>query len=290
MASGISQTEPGVFRVDFASLMDGGFVRRLLRKGPVTVTVQAVGQAVLAALGESSQRGMDGQLIAWNQFRICLSRADYDQIHPLRDRLVAELEMALVRTLEELQAETIGDPLVRVLVDDEVDLPRGFGVIYATYRRDEELAPVSDGEVTVRVRQKAPRGAPGEPRRWGQPKSVHSAEPERVGEPTAGDLRVTWPGGGAVIPAGHKVQLGRPHGDPPEGFVAIEGASNRINSMQLAIDNSAGGVVITRPVSANPVTVAGRLVQPGGKLAVANLPVDIDLSSGDLLLCLEDAG
>ncbi|MCP4657602.1 MAG: hypothetical protein GY856_19525 [bacterium] len=69
--------------------------------------------------------------------------------------------------------------------------------------------------------------------------------------------------------------------------MALAGASLRISSYQLAIENASEGVVITRPVEANPVQVENRLIQPGGKISITELPVKILLSNGEMILQLE---
>ena len=169
----------------------------------------------------------------------------------------------------------MGDPVVRVLFDEEADLEQGIGEIVVAYVENKDIAAPTDAEVTVRVRQLTP------------PAPRLTENTERVGDPeVTGALRLTWPEGEAFIAPGRRVQLGRPHGQPPEHFISLTGATTRINSVQLAIENGADGVVISRPVRANPVQIAGRLLQPGGRMVLGEAAVEIVLSSGELTLSL----
>lgn len=79
---------------------------------------------------------------------------------------------------------------------------------------------------------------------------------------------------------------GRPHDGAPANFVALEGASNRISKLHIAVENGATGVMISRPSQANPLDVADRPVQRGGKRLVEQLPVEIKLSNGEMVLRL----
>ena len=186
--------------------------------------------------------------------------------------------------------------MVRVLVDEETDLPRGIGEVIVSYVANAELAPPSDGEVTVRVSSARPRlKTPAAP--TPEPASAPSSAagtvrvPEAAEEPSGSGvgLWLRWPGGEARVAPGTRAQVGRPHDSPPSGFVALTGASTRINSAQFHIEGSTQGVVVSRPIRSNPVKVAGRLLQPGGRMVVAELPVEVDLSNGELTVTVETA-
>lgn len=290
--SGISEVEPGRFRVDFSRLGGSGWQGRLKamfgQSTPRTVDLYRIGLAVCGVMAHSSERDVDGTLLAWNEYRIYLARADYDRLRALQTRLQQGLDLRIREQLEAIDARTIGDPVVRVLVDEETDLPRGIGEVIVSYVANAELAPPSDGEVTVRVPSARPRLKPA-------PTAAPAAGTIRVQEdaeaPAGGGpgLWLRWAGGEAQVAPGTRAQVGRPHDSPPSSFVALTGASTRINSAQFHIEGSAQGVVVSRPIRSNPVKVAGRLLQPGGRMVVAELPVEVDLSNGELTVTVETA-
>lgn len=273
----VSAVEPDRFRIDFGRLEAAGIFGRirgmLSRPGAVLVDPFRVGRAVCEVMSMSAERDVHGRLLVWNEFRVYLSRADYSRLRPLRSRLSAGLDTIIRKSLNDLNAQTVGDPIVRVLFDEEVDLPQGIGEIVVAFVENANIAAPVDAEVTVRVRPASPSRP-----------AVHT---ERVSDGTAsGMLELTWSGGAAVIAPGRRVQLGRPHPQPPENFIALTGASKRINSVQLAIENGSDGVVVSRPVRANPVQIAGRLLQPGGRMVLSDAAVEIVLSNGELAMSL----
>jgi len=280
---GISEVEPGRFRVDFSLLGESsGFTKRLkslfAQTEPKSVDLYRIGQAVCGVMGRSTERDVDGALLAWNEYRIYLARADYDRLRALQSRLQAGLDQRIRAQLDTMDARTIGDPVVRVLVDEETDLARGVGEIVVSYVANAALAPPADGEVTVRVSQPRP--------------ALKPATTERVSsapEPTGPALTLRWAGGSARVPAGQRFQVGRPNPNAPAQFVSLAGASTKINSAHFHIERSEEGIVITRPVRSNPVQVAGRLLQPGGRMVVAEAPVEISLSNGELVVTVESA-
>ena len=81
--------------------------------------------------------------------------------------------------------------------------------------------------------------------------------------------------------------FGRPHKAPSPGFVPLTGAGTKINKRQLWVEAGGGGVIVGRFSEANPVEVAGRLVQPGGQIAVDRFPVDVSLSNGEMKLTID---
>jgi hypothetical protein len=127
--------------------------------------------------------------------------------------------------------------------------------------------------------------------RVGRPARPLLTPTERVPEgaldasPAAG-LRVEWPRGDARVADGTRIVLGRPHKPASPGFVALTGASTKINKRQLWIEAGAGGVIIGRFSEANPVQVGGRLIQSGGQIAVDRFPLDVTLSNGEMSLTI----
>ena len=275
MASrGLRKLGAGRFQVDFAQLLRPGcLLARWLRSTDVEIDPFTIGQAVQMVLEQCDVRSVRGKPLVWNEIKIFLSDRDYQALVPLERRLRAGLGRVVRETLAKLDADTVGDLVVRVLVDEEGQTPPGRSEIVAAFVETADLAPDRDGEQTVRVARPVI-----EPRDPTQP----IREPE-----VEGAVRLRWDQGEALIPPQVKLQVGRPNPKAPERFIALLGASRKINSYQMALENTGDAVVIARPVKANPVQVAGRLVQPGGKLRVSKLPVKISLSNGEMILELE---
>jgi hypothetical protein len=110
------------------------------------------------------------------------------------------------------------------------------------------------------------------------------------GQTVAGEINssclVTWQGGAARLVSGVRTVLGRPHADPPPGFLPLTGASTRISKQQAWLIPGIGHVVLGRPDGANPVEVGGALVAAGQEVRVTALPAEVSLSRGDLVLLL----
>jgi hypothetical protein len=100
-------------------------------------------------------------------------------------------------------------------------------------------------------------------------------------------LRVQWDRGSAMVAGGTRIVLGRPHQPASPGFVPLTGAASKINKRHLWIEAGGGGVIIGRFSEANPVEVAGRLVQQGGQIAVDKFPVQVTLSNGEMKLTID---
>lgn len=291
--SGITEIEPGRFRVEFGRLGEGAglaqrFKAMFTPAAPKTVDLYRIGLAVCGVMAYSSERDVDGALLAWNEFRIYLARADFDRLRALQARLQQGLDQRIREQLETMQARTVGDPVVRVLVDEETDLPRGIGEVVVSYVANEALAPPSDGEVTVRVPSSRPKLRPA-PAASTAAGAAGATERVVASEEAGGGIQLRWAGGAASVRPGQRAQVGRPHDGAPAGFVSLTGATNRINSAHFHIESGAEGVVISRPIRSNPVKVSGRLLQPGGRIVVTDLPAEIELSNGELTVTVEQA-
>lgn len=277
----LTQVAPDRFRVDFAHLRGarsgvGGWLRWFADRAPVSLDPSLVGRALKAVIERCETRSaVDERLILWNEFWIVLAPDDHEQLQPLLPRLNAELDTVIRRAIEDLDADTEADPVVRIVTDDEHRTARGTAEIRAAHNRRVVSAPRHDGEMTVRVV---------DTRRASGKNATQSVE-----EPAApGDLRVTWGDGEtAYVHRGDKVQVGRPHTGSPQRFIALVGSSRKINKSQLAVENVGERVIVTRLPHANPVQVDSILIQPGGKMTIDRLPVTLSLSSGDLELDLE---
>jgi hypothetical protein len=278
--SAFEKVAPGRFRINFYKLRHlgmKGLVSRFTDQDPVEVDPYLVAQAVSGVIRLCTSRGTNGQPLVWNEYKVFLSSADHELLQPLKRRLLAGLDTVVGKTLDQLAAETVGDPMIWVLVDDRSDVAKGTADIEAGFVENTALADPQDGEMTVRL----PRHR----------RTAGKAPTEPMSDPaTAGHLRLTWELHQALVAPQQKVQLGRPHIGSPERFVALIGASRRINRCQLSIENMGDTVIITRHRDTNPVQVSERVLQPGGKLSLAELPVTLSLSSGSLDLRLERVG
>jgi hypothetical protein len=165
---------------------------------------------------------------------------------------------------------------VRLLRDESGNVRPGTGVLKADFTEASRLAPPDPAEMTVRVGRPATR-------------SLTDLPTERVPEMVADGsrLRVQWDRGSATVAGGTRIVLGRPHQPASPGFVPLTGAAGKINKRQLWIESGGGGVIIGRFSEANPVQVAGRLVQQGGQIAVDRFPVQVTLSNGEMKLTID---
>jgi hypothetical protein len=283
----VTKVSPGHFRVDFVGLdrEERSWIQKVLAFGtrePVEVDPYLIALAVRRVMRLCKVRDHRGQTQVWNEYTIFLSRPDYHRILPLADGLRAGLDTVIHETLGELQAEMVGDPTVRIRVDELNEVPQAMGDFVVAFVKNHARAPSAAGEVTVRLTRDRPRQRP--PRE--SPRPRHEPPPAAG----VGALCLAWGGREVAVPAVGKVLVGRPHSGAPANFVALDGASQRISSLHLAIDAAADGVVISRPRDANPVTVDGRPIQAGGKLSVPALPVEISLSNGEMVLQLKRCG
>lgn len=274
--SGITKVGKGRYRVDFGKLQKRG-LSRLLPLGiqqATEVDPYSVGQAIRAVMRDCKQRSTHGHPLVWNSFKIFFEETDFQSLRSLDQRLKAELDTVIRSTVEGLKAETVGDVIVHTLVPEEDGPPQGYGDVVADFVDTSKATAEPGGEPTVRVSRF-------------QHTKTSDMETHRVPEPAVdGALQLDWGHGSSYVSPLQKVKVGRPHGNNTDNFVGLTGASNRINSYQLTIENGRDSVVIARPVEANPVQVGNRLVQPGGKIFVENLPVQISLSNGEMTLRL----
>ncbi|HHO49537.1 MAG TPA: DUF2662 domain-containing protein [Deltaproteobacteria bacterium] len=275
----VTQRDERSFQVDLTS-MGRGFWGRL-RRQRVRVDPYQIAKAVFAVMDFCGDRDVRGQRLMWNDYRIFLSQSDYDGLAPLIGRLEQDLASLLQERFNEGDAALVGGLNVDLLVSEGERLAPGTVVVQAQFLawKDEGKEGMADGAVTVRAGRRA-----------AQPPPLPSTR--RVADPVTGDgvLQLKWLDQHATVGNGLRVVLGRPHADATGSFVPLHGASNEINRRQLFIEPSeGGGAVIGRLTAANSVQVNGRLVQPGGQIAVPELPVEVSLSNGALVLRVEAA-
>jgi hypothetical protein len=189
---------------------------------------------------------------------------------------VRDLGGVVEKELATLKAEMVGPLNVRLLRDESGNVRPGSGVVKAEFTETSRLAPPDPAEMTVRVGRQVAH-------------SLTDLPTERVPEMAADGsrLRVQWDRGSTMVAGGTRIVLGRPHQPSSPGFVPLTGAAGKINKRQLWIEAGGGGVIIGRFSEANPVEVAGRLVQQGGQIAVDRFPVQVKLSNGEMNLTID---
>ncbi len=268
------------FRVGFAALAHK-VVKGAPKGGPVQVDPFLIARAVAEVMAACTFRSAKGGRLLWNEYRVILARADFALVRALQGSLERDLGEALAAEAASTGAELVGELRVSVVADEADELPAGTGVVRVGFVPTAQLAAAVTGELTVRF----DAGQLG-----GLMKAVGSSETVIVSEVGAPPrrYRLRWPHGEALLTLGATFVLGRPHPGAPEGFVALAGASAKINKQQLWIATAPGGVRVGRPAAANPVHVNGEALAPGGELAVTvAAPLSIALSRGELVLTLE---
>lgn len=266
--------DPQTFHVDWAALRAGRNPWRRGRK--VAVDPFLVAKAVKAVMKSCPHRTATGSPLVWNDYAVFLDLTDWSRIKKLEGTLVRDLGGVVEKELSVLKAEMVGPLNVRLVRDESGNVRPGSAIVKGDFTEAEKLAPADPAEMTVRV------GRSISPRPLIEPPTVRVREESLNG----GGLRVEWERGSANVPDGSRIVLGRPHQPASPGFVALNGASAKINKRQLWIEAGAGGVIIGRFSEANPVEVAGRLIQSGGQIAVDRFPVDVSLSNGEMNLTI----
>jgi hypothetical protein len=271
--NGIRKLGPQAFDVDLGAF--DGFLARWFG-GPVAVDPFRVGSALRAVMGACDVRTATGRSLLWNDYRVFLRPADWEGLRALGRRTQEDLASILLEEVHRQNAEIVGVPLIRLLVDEAEGgdaVAAGHVVVRVAFSEPADLAAVPDDGMTIRV------GAPGaRPAVAHVPAPSRSDATQRVEEPGPG-ARLAWPGGQAWAPLGARVLLGRPHDGAPPGFVPLVGAGATVNKVQAWIEVQRDGVRIGRLSQANPVQVDGRVLQPGGDVDVARGAVVLRLSN-----------
>jgi len=275
--AGLVQDEhdPSAFQVDWSALKAGRNPWKRAQK--VAVDPFLVAKAVKEVMKQCPNRTATGGPLVWNDYSVFLDIADWTRIKKLEGTLVRDLGGVVEKELATLKAEMVGPLNVRLLRDESGNVRPGTAVLKADFTEASKLGAPDPSEMTVRVGKSA---AP----------SLTDLPTERVPEMAAGDgtrLRVEWEKGSTLVTGGTRVVLGRPHQPASPGFVALTGAASKINKRHLWIESGGGGVIIGRFSEANPVEVAGRLVQQGGQIAVDHFPVQVTLSNGEMKLTID---
>jgi len=266
--------DPNVFQVDWTAVRAG---RNPWKRGqPAAVDPFLVAKAIKAAMKLCPHRTATGAPLVWNDYAVFMELEDWSRVKKLEATLVRDLGGVVEKELANLKAEMVGPLNVRLLRDESGNVRPGLAVLKADFAAADRLAEPDPNEMTVRV---------------GRPAAVPLADPptQRVtAVPTDAErLRVQWQQGSTSVPPGSRIVLGRPHRAASPGFVALTGAGTKINKRQLWVEAGGGGVIVGRFSEANPVEVSGRLVQPGGQIAVDRFPVEVNLSNGEMQITID---
>ena len=268
--------DPSVFQVDWSALKAGRNPWKRARKAAVDPFL--VAKAVKEVMRHCPNKTATGGPLVWNDYSVFLDLADWTRIKKLESTLVRDLGGVVEKELARLKAEMVGPLNVRLLRDESGNVRPGGAIVKADFTEAKRMAAPDPSEMTVRIGKAA---AP----------SLTDLPTERVPEapiPNGGSgLRVQWDRGSTMVTGGTRVVLGRPHQPASPGFVPLTGAASKINKRHLWIEAGGGGVIIGRFSEANPVEVAGRLVQQGGQIAVDKFPVQVTLSNGEMNLTID---
>lgn len=256
--SAITREGPAQFRVGFEALLRRG-LGRIFRREVSQVDPFLVGRAIAEVMDACTVRGPGGEKLLWNEYRVILARDDFESLGALRGMLDRDLRDALARDVAARAAEMIGELRVSIVADEADELPRGQAVVRVAFVPTTSLPAPAAGEMTVRFDEQPGRHP--------------------------GAVTVRWPGGEATLQPGVTFVLGRPHREAPEHFVALHGASAKINKEHVLLTVGVTTVSVERPQAANPVHAGAQPIAPGGRIE-APLPLQISLSKGDLVLVL----
>ncbi len=262
----LTREGPNQFRVHFRELL------RARKDAIVDVDPYLIGRALAEVMRACTMRSASGHRLSWNDYRVVLSRADSEALGPLHGALESDLEQALARDVEELSAELVGELRVSVVADEGDDLAAGDAVVRAAFVPTDRSARAPKAGMTVRGDAMAIARA-----KAALPRRTHEAQ-----------FVLEWAGGRTTLPVGVTAILGRPHSNAPADFVALEGASDRINKEHLRLSTSSSKIRIGRPSSANPVHVGGEPIAAGDEIEVEP-PIQISLSKGDLVIVVSRA-
>jgi hypothetical protein len=256
--------DPFKFHVDWDALGRGWnpFARR------AALDPHLLARAVSAVMERCTLRSADGSKLVWNRYDVIVEPGARDHLRGLERLIASQLPAAIEQARAKLKAATVGPFVVHILPDEGGTLTSREAVVRVKCEAEGEAGD-PEGAITIRLSRK-PKGA-----------ARSSILPE------SSSVKVSWPQGEAIVPEGQRVTFGRAHENPPATFIALTGATGKINSRQVWIELFSGKVSVGRLSGANPVQVEGREVQPGGHIQVAQLPVDISLSLGELTLRVE---
>lgn len=259
------------YRVRFAELA------RAKRGEAVQIDPYLIAQAIAAVMQGCKVRSATGRPIVWNEYRLILSRRDFDLVRPLQTILERDLKLVLAEQARARSAELVGELRITVVADESDELPLSEGVVRVAFVPTAQLAAPKFGEMTMRLDSFAVSGeilarAAGSP-----------TDTVMVDDATQTTHALRWPGGLAHFAAGATIVVGRPHPEAPARFIALSGAGTKVNKQHFWIAATPTVARIGRFAKANPVHVNGVSIAGGEEIEVA-LPAEISLSHGDLVI------
>jgi hypothetical protein len=261
------------FRISFPELV------RAKRGEPVQVDPYLIARTIALVMRECTVRSASGKPLLWNEYRMVLARADFELVRALQGPLERDLDAALSAEARAREAELVGALRVTVVYDEADELRAGQAVVRVAFVPTARLVKPRAGDMTVRLDG------------WkiaGEIAAVAPAATDTVlvADSDAGARAILrWPGGEAPIALGATTVIGRPHDGAPPYFVALAGASSKVNKQHAWITLAGETARIGRFATANPVHVGGQPVAGGTDVEVA-MPVEISLSRGELVLTL----
>lgn len=273
----IQQESVDHFRVRFAELARG-LVRGFGRGDRVQVDPFLIARAIAEVMRACTFRGVTGQRLLWNEYRMILARSDFELVRALQAPLERDLAGAMASEKVMRESQLVGDLRITVVPDEGDELSGGDAVVRVGFVPTEQLLGPRAGELTMRFDAVQLTGIM---QAVGPTETVIVADTDAGGAP----YLVRWPGGEVSLPVGASVVLGRPHDAPPPHFVALTGASARVNKQHLWIAAFAGGVRIGRLAGANPVHVDGSALAAGAEVT-ATAPAEVSLSRGELVVTI----
>ncbi len=263
------------FRVKFGELA------KVKRGEPVLIDPFLIAQAIGLVMRECNVRSATGKPIAWNDYRLILSRSDYERIRPLQAILERDLKTVLAQAAAARTAELVGDLKIAVVADEADELPAAQGVVRVAFVPTEKLAAARNGEMTMRLDA------------WSAAGEIVAKAPKPgadtvfVDDSVSSDrCSVYWAGGRASLALNTTVVLGRPHPHAPPQFIALTGAGSTVNKQHCFLVATATTLRVGRFVKANPVHVNGTAVTAGEEVEVA-LPAEVSLSRGDFTVSVQ---
>ena len=191
---------------------------------PVKVDLLTLSLALSATMTRATMRDVDGTVLVMNRFRVFLSSEDFERLRQLVPRFKQGIAARLDEQADALNAETLGDWVVDLLVDDEQALPPLEGEILPEFVDNQQIGPVEAGELTIRVAPQRvirsgahPAMAPTVSAAEGREQPTTQADPgEGSTGSAAGGVIVRWADHKATVPTGQRRIFGRPpYGTPP---------------------------------------------------------------------------
>jgi hypothetical protein len=278
--SGVTRDEqdPNRFHVDWSAVNAG---RNPWKRATLpTVDPFLVAKAIRQVMKQCPHRTATGKPLVWNEYAVFLDLTDWERIKKLENTLTRDLGEVVKKDLGQLKADMVGVLAVRLLRDEGGTVRPGTSVIKVDFSEGDRTVTEDPGEMTIRIGIPVTRAIT-------DLATQHVPEMAAASTTDGNGLRLTWQGGATSIAPGVRVVLGRPHPGPAPGFVALTGASSKINKRQVWIEAAEDGAVIGRLSEANPVEVAGRLIQPGGQIAIEQFPAEVTLSGGELSVTVD---